>query len=229
VATDVNGDGTPDLVVTNYASNDVSVLINDGVWQKTAWVALPSAPHADGLVFHCDTRPATYPWNAAVSDYGALGNVDQALQDQGFIAAAPPLPPKPNGVLVKDVGRRIGDILDGTSQTIMIAEDSGRPRHYRTQHTDVSDEYTLQNYGGGWADWDNGFQLHGSSPDGTMSPGPCAINCTNDNGMYSFHVGGANVLFADASVRYLKDNVPISIVAALVTRAGGEVVSDDSY
>ncbi len=47
--------------------------------------------------------------------------------------------------------------------------------------------------------------------------------------MYSFHVGGANVLFADASVRYLKESIPISVAAALVTRAGGEVIPADSY
>jgi hypothetical protein len=29
---DLNGDGRPDLAVANYFSNDVSILLNDGIW-----------------------------------------------------------------------------------------------------------------------------------------------------------------------------------------------------
>ena len=58
-----------------------------------------------------------------------------------------------------------------------------------------------------------------------MRPGPCAINCTNERQVYSFHPGGANAVFADGSVHFLKADVNIRILAALVTRAGGEVVS----
>ena len=65
----------------------------------------------------------------------------------------------------------------------------------------------------------------GSSYDGTTQPGPCAINCTNDREVYSFHPGGANAVFADGSVHFLKASIDIRIFAHLVTRAGGEVVS----
>ena len=43
---------------------------------------------------------------------------------------------------------------------------------------------------------------------------------------YSFHTGGANVAFGDCSVRLLRSSIPVRTFAALVTRAGGEVVSD---
>ena len=55
------------------------------------------------------------------------------------------------------------------------------------------------------------------------------INCTSNNEIYSFHPGGANALFADGSVHFLKDSLSVPIVAALVTRAGGEILSGDSY
>jgi prepilin-type N-terminal cleavage/methylation domain-containing protein/prepilin-type processing-associated H-X9-DG protein len=45
----------------------------------------------------------------------------------------------------------------------------------------------------------------------------------------SYHSGGVNVCFADGSVRFIKDSInPVSWLA-LGTRAGGEVVSADSY
>ena len=55
------------------------------------------------------------------------------------------------------------------------------------------------------------------------------VNCTSNNEIYSFHPGGSNALFCDGSVHFLKENLAVPIVAALVTRAGGEIVGGDSY
>ena len=69
----------------------------------------------------------------------------------------------------------------------------------------------------------------GSTPEEATKPGPCAINCTNDREVYSFHPGGANADFADGSVHFLKASIDIRIFARLVTRASGEVVSTGDY
>jgi len=45
----------------------------------------------------------------------------------------------------------------------------------------------------------------------------------------SFHSGGANVAFADGSVHFIKDSISPPTWLALGTRAGGEVISSDSY
>jgi prepilin-type N-terminal cleavage/methylation domain-containing protein/prepilin-type processing-associated H-X9-DG protein len=47
--------------------------------------------------------------------------------------------------------------------------------------------------------------------------------------MFSNHPGGANVLLGDGSVRFLKDSTNMQVVWALGSRAGGEVISADSY
>jgi prepilin-type N-terminal cleavage/methylation domain-containing protein len=70
-------------------------------------------------------------------------------------------------------------------------------------------------------------------------PNPPYPSCSiNGNGagqnpgsvnMNSFHPGGACVLLCDASVRFLKDSTNIQTVWALGSRAGGEIVSADSY
>ncbi|MDR3635901.1 MAG: DUF1559 domain-containing protein [Isosphaeraceae bacterium] len=45
----------------------------------------------------------------------------------------------------------------------------------------------------------------------------------------SWHSGGVNACFADGSVKFIKNSVSPMTWAALGTRAGGEVVSSDSY
>lgn len=45
----------------------------------------------------------------------------------------------------------------------------------------------------------------------------------------SKHSGGVNVAFVDGSVRFLPDNTPLSLLQALSTRAGGEVVDASSF
>ena len=67
--------------------------------------------------------------------------------------------------------------------------------------------------------------IRGASADGSQVPGPCAINCTNDRQPYGFHAGGANFLFADGAVHFLPAAIEIRVLAALATRAGGEVIA----
>jgi prepilin-type N-terminal cleavage/methylation domain-containing protein/prepilin-type processing-associated H-X9-DG protein len=164
---------------------------------------------------------------AACGDYGAVGNVDDALVTNGFIPG--PLPPRPNGVLADQHPTRIAEITDGTSETMMVGEIAGRPVHYVTGRKVVPYDPAHPVYGAGWANWDNGFQIHGSTLDGLTEPGPCGVNCNNNKGLFSFHPGGANVLFADGSVHFLRETASIVTVAALATRGGGEVVSSNDY
>ena len=56
--------------------------------------------------------------------------------------------------------------------------------------------------------------------------GRCALNCTNDNEVYARHARGSNAVFADGSVRFLKQTLDLRTLARLGTRAGGEVVSE---
>ena len=55
---------------------------------------------------------------------------------------------------------------------------------------------------------------------------------SEENGIYSFrsqHSGGANFVFADGSVRFIKTAIAKAVYRGLSTRAGGEVISSDSY
>jgi prepilin-type processing-associated H-X9-DG protein len=52
---------------------------------------------------------------------------------------------------------------------------------------------------------------------------------TSADDFYSPHPGGANFLFADGSVRFVKQSVSLPVYRALCTRDSGEIVAPDSY
>ena len=120
--------------------------------------------------------------------------------------------------------RGLADFCDGASQTILVAECAGRPQLWQGGAQVSSAVLT----GGPWSSR-NLLWGRGASPDGTAFFGPCAVNCTNDREVYGFHPAGANVVLADGSVRLLKAKIEIRAFAALVTRAGNDVVSAADY
>jgi prepilin-type N-terminal cleavage/methylation domain-containing protein/prepilin-type processing-associated H-X9-DG protein len=153
----------------------------------------------------------TYGGRGACGDYAPTEGVDPTLASAG----------RDKGVLEKNVLTHITDILDGASNTILLTEDAGRPRAWLAGR--AGEDQTV--LGCGWCGFNNPLTIRGSTRDGQTRPGPCAINCTNDGELYSFHAGGANAVFADGSVQFLNAGMSIRILAAMVTRAGGEVVA----
>jgi prepilin-type N-terminal cleavage/methylation domain-containing protein/prepilin-type processing-associated H-X9-DG protein len=120
---------------------------------------------------------------------------------------------------------RLTDITDGTSHTVMVVEAAGRPTVHRNGRPYP---HLANDQGICWADSEGPFSLDGSSMDGQQEGCglPCsrAINGKNDNEPYSFHSGGAHFLFADGHVVFLRETLPLTTLAALCTRAAGEVV-----
>ncbi len=51
----------------------------------------------------------------------------------------------------------------------------------------------------------------------------------HDDEMYAQHAGGANVLFGDGSVKFVKQSISPQTWAALSSAKGGEVISADAY
>ncbi len=184
----------------------------------------PSTPNPDR------TDSATsggFTWTAAAGDYGVNNAINAELRD-GVNNLTDNLGPSGSaayhGVMRGNFLCRIAEIRDGTSNTIVITEDAGRPIRYRRGQV-ASGRFS----GGGWADRDNEYITHGFSTDGQTSPGPCHTNCTNDNENYSFHPGGAHAVFGDGSVRYYRETMPIRIMGRLLTRAGGEVLDGSDF
>ena len=137
-------------------------------------------------------------------------------------------------------GTKIRDITDGTSNTILLAEDAGRPRQYIGRQQGLNPRVgnvafgtTFTADGWGWADINGGFSVDGSNSAGvqnntsgsgaTTIVGTCSMNCTNDSELYSFHSGGVQTLLADGSVRFLSENISGITLSGLITLDRGEV------
>jgi len=89
----------------------------------------------------------------------------------------------------------IADIRDGTSNTLIVSEDSA------------------------WGDgqWINGLNVFDQAYPINRAP-------AFENDIRSEHPGGAFGLFCDGSVRFLTETMELETLAAICTRAGGEVV-----
>jgi prepilin-type N-terminal cleavage/methylation domain-containing protein/prepilin-type processing-associated H-X9-DG protein len=201
----------------------------------------PSSPDP----FRLDGIPEISPFvadAAGVTDYSPTIGVSARLGSARLVDGVGP------GMLPKNEKPRLAEVLDGTSNTVLYAESAGRPFLYRKGGSQVGgDLRSARVNGGGWARPASDLTLEGSGRGGVPLPGPCALNCTNGEDVgnrpfphpyygtegtsevFAFHPGGANILMGDGSARFVKETVSIRVFAALVTRAGGEIVSDDSY
>lgn len=186
-------------------------------------------------VFMCPSSPVggdrldnVNGMDAAIVDYGPVTSFSQNLIDGGFVE---PVADRRGVIHITRV--TIPKITDGTSKTLMYAEDGGRPEFWvrggkgPDNNTPGGGNLPVQGgrvRGGSWADRNNGIPLHGFTADGLKAPGPCPINCTNNNEAFSFHTGGVNVVFADGHVQFLSQDIGIQIYASLITRAGAEIL-----
>jgi prepilin-type N-terminal cleavage/methylation domain-containing protein/prepilin-type processing-associated H-X9-DG protein len=130
-----------------------------------------------------------------------------------------------DGVMYANGAVRVTDIIDGTSNTILVSEDAARPTKYIlgvVQTTSTADA-------GAWADDTTDIGIDGFNTTTNTTPGTCVVNCTNDAEIYGFHTGGANAVFADGSVHFLPSTISATVLVALVTKAGGEVVSTNGF
>ncbi|HLJ11634.1 MAG TPA: DUF1559 domain-containing protein [Planctomycetaceae bacterium] len=229
------------------------------------WVC-PSAPSQDQRTDPNSVgaqNPAGFPsppGGYGACDYMALSGVRASL----YLAPNPPLQMPPiislsvvnvsaNPGPIKQSENRwpcamhstqetpLSKIIDGLSQTMMIAEDAGRPGVWVSrQRLQVTGRVTSD--GWGWADTGNSGAADGCTFDGSVvnsskkatppafptcpagaCPGLCFMNCISDSEIFSFHAGGAMVLFADGSVHFINDSISLVTLGALLTRSGKDV------
>jgi prepilin-type N-terminal cleavage/methylation domain-containing protein/prepilin-type processing-associated H-X9-DG protein len=186
---------------------------------------------------------------AAVTDYAGVYGVHPA-----FSAATGITPENPYGVITNNLGSdpfpvKITDITDGTSNTILVAESAGRP--YLFNQGGVQQGLDLSQHGVNGGAWSrpgseiwiigfadaagtipggpytvnaaNGIDTHGGYPLTVASSG-VALGTDGSGQIYGFHTGGANIVLADGSVRFLPSGISPAVIAALATRANNDVV-----
>jgi prepilin-type N-terminal cleavage/methylation domain-containing protein/prepilin-type processing-associated H-X9-DG protein len=198
------------------------------------------------------------PWN--LSNAGAIDYVATVQVQHQFVQFVYNIPASPtiNGWGVGGnsvagvpnnvpINGKISNILDGTSNTMMLGELAGRNLLYRTGNRVIApsaaspaDEAFWQSLfgGGAWVDPSNGqWKLSGRLYDGTGQLGPCTVNCSNAHyragdptqysaGLFAFHSGGAQIVLCDGSVRFMSQNVDNRTMIALVSAQNSDVPGD---
>ncbi len=128
-----------------------------------------------------------------------------------------------SGTATGQVGVRMTAIPDGTSNTILAGEMGFQLKDY----VFTSGPFTGQLRGGNtqWV-WGYASYCFGSTgwPLNVITGTPA--NRTARLGAFrSDHSGGANFVFGDGSVRFLRNDIPIETYQALGSRDGGEVIA----
>jgi len=162
-------------------------------------------------------------------------NVRASNTSRGFISG--------NGVLYANSQETMAGITDGTSNTMLVGEQSD---HFRASSTNAPIPGT---WGGITSQGPHGWTMGaGQQGVGTAYTSDRIFNCTtvrytinargaNSNSsvgtgentgtnipLNSGHSGGANVLLGDGSVRFLRDSTPIAVLLNLASRNDGQTV-----
>jgi prepilin-type N-terminal cleavage/methylation domain-containing protein/prepilin-type processing-associated H-X9-DG protein len=212
--------------------------LNDGVVPFTGAAAGPNQNRIKVLICPSSPSDRSVANNRGFTDYAATSQIARPnpfVTVYGAPGKLPPRDPTWEGILGLNVRRRIADVTDGTTNTILLAEDAGQNQWWimgRFVGTKPAN-YNIGGEAGAWANPGTHLNLAGINPAnvGTTNPllpGDCAVNCANGNEIYAFHTGGANVLLGDGSVHFLKAQTSINVVIPLVTRNGGEVLPSDA-
>ena len=246
--------------VTRSALGSVNMPPGNPAYSTPLKVFLcPSSPGPATAVYSAELANSFNNFGVAVTPAPGLifGRTDYA-PDAGMQAALPGISVNAGASIIAqppDGPVRMTDILDGTSTTMMVEEDAGRPGWYGSRgvasepaiggYTPATGAYQGGVYGpapqggGAWADPLNYIATNGSDPSGSgiaagggfmgipAAPWSCASGCSNDSEIFSFHTGGSNVMFGDGSVRFVRNGLTMNQAQALLSRAGGEVISFD--
>ena len=166
------------------------------------------------------------PGGFGYTDYAPIILVDATITESGNFL---------QGTFNGQGGRRIGSVSDGTSNTIGIAESTGRHESYAiplTGSPNFQSDALAEAAGGEgamwrWADPENAFiasdriNTEASTRDFVADWG--GTNAGPNGETFSFHTGGANVAYVDGSTHFVPDSIATEVYAATCSRSGGEV------
>ncbi|MDR1491965.1 MAG: DUF1559 domain-containing protein [Planctomycetaceae bacterium] len=113
----------------------------------------------------------------------------------------------------------ISAVKDGLSNSWMFFECAGRPYNYIQNYYrgDPSQEAIT---GAAWADKEASFWIHETVCGHQM------MNCMNNNELYSFHNGGANFVYGDASVKFHSETIDPEVFISLFTCNGKDLIHE---
>jgi prepilin-type N-terminal cleavage/methylation domain-containing protein/prepilin-type processing-associated H-X9-DG protein len=154
-------------------------------------------------VYLCPSEPRKTFWNTTPGDPYPSADADYGgMYGERRLAGPSSTNSPPRGPMIFNQNVSLAEITDGSSSTIQIGED---PEAINAM----------------WASGHNVFDQ--SAPINARPPSEFGEELTSQ------HPGGVNALFADGSVHFFKQTIDRRVLGALCTRAGDEILSQDSY
>lgn len=142
------------------------------------------------------------------------------------------------GTLIRNNAIRIRDITDGTSNTIMVGEQSdfvenvADPASGKSHQINSNHGWLMGTHGGrdGWG-MNNNRAFNTTTiryPPNSAARGIAGVgnNDGPNNGLFSPHTGGVQVVLADGSSRFLSDNIDMLTLRFLSSRKDGRNIGE---
>jgi prepilin-type N-terminal cleavage/methylation domain-containing protein len=167
-------------------------------------------------------NPGRARLTGANADYAVISDLHEALRDAGLTDNLPNA--NYRGAIARPNPYRFTDITDGTTNQLLFSETANRPENWVMGRL-VSG--TVE--GSSWANPANRVSVVGRNPGAQTGPGPCAINCHNNDEIYATHTGGAHMVLADGSVQFVRQSINIRIVGRLIMPQDGLVISPGDF
>ncbi len=179
-----------------------------------------------------NTTPGASICQVASSNYvGSVGSGDPSSLYPWIINSdnGPPGRDNGNGLFFRNQAIRIAQINDGTSQTFAAGERSQNLSRatWTGAVTNAAVPLILLQAEAGLDPEGSGALVISHTGEGHGPNSPSGL--AHGDQYWSMHPGGANFLFADGSVRFIKEVIVFRIFQALATRAGGEVLSANQF
>ncbi|WP_437188147.1 DUF1559 domain-containing protein [Planctomicrobium sp. SH668] len=171
---------------------------------------------------------------------GIMGaNPDPAGRTNMVYAAGSGHFPTNNGSMIAGTSKAMRDMTDGSSNSIMIAEQSGNSNIDRSTRmtSNYHASFAGMNAPGTLETWrsqaESGAHIYGCGVTAVMTtPNPKSMGAEGNTGwkfntpLTSFHTGGVHSLVGDGSVRFVGDNIDRLTLQRLCTISDGNVVGE---
>ncbi len=154
----------------------------------------------------------------AACDYSAIFTTTTDLETQSEGAWHPSGSNETSTAVLRTQPGKLASIGDGFSSTVLLFEQAAKPVAYDRQRI-PQPQGTI------------GFDFFTEGPWATAELGTVSENRVNEwstSGLYGFHVV-ANIVLCDGSVHALADDIEGSVVAALLSRNGREIIDANDW
>lgn len=233
-----------DSAVGGVGNTDIASNVNGQVFdgQRVAVMSCPSSPLPQ-MTDPLTTTPegVMMPTYAGISGAATMGggpNSDAEPTYNGIMAGS--------GILVPNRSVKISDVSDGTTNTMMLGEQSSFARDAAGNQIDLRSSNSHGAWVGSTGSGTPGDGVWFCTPfqswnittvrypvnflDATAAQAGGATGVGPEDGanrpVQSVHAGGANIALADGSVRFLGESVDYTLFTNLANRNDGNEISD---